>query len=62
MLRGCMPFNGVNVGCDNGAPVGATYESPLRFTGTLHRVDVVLRDRLPTPDPAIEHRAEMGKQ
>ena len=62
MLRGWMPFSGLNVGCDNGAPVGTTYESPFRFTGTLHRVDVVLRDESPTPDPAIEHRSEMGKQ
>jgi arylsulfatase len=62
MLRGWMPFNGLNVGCDNGAPVGTSYESPFRFTGTLHRVDVVLRDDAPAPDPAIEHAAEMGKQ
>ena len=62
MLRGWMPFNGLNVGCDNGAPVGTSYESPFRFTGTLHRVDVALRDDSPAPDPAIEHAAEMGKQ
>jgi arylsulfatase len=62
MLRGWMPFNGLSVGCDNGAPVGTTYEPPFRFTGMLHRVDVVLRDESPTPDPGIEHAAEMGKQ
>ena len=62
MIRGWMPFSGLNVGCDNGAPVGTTYESPFRFSGTLHRIDVVLRDDSPSPDPAVEHAAEMGKQ
>jgi arylsulfatase len=62
ILRGWMPFSGMNVGCDNGAPVGTTYESPFRFTGTLHRVDIRLHGDEPRPDPALEHRAEMGKQ
>jgi arylsulfatase len=62
MLRGFMPFSGLNVGCDNGAPVGTTYESPFRFTGRLHRVDVRLLGDEPGPDRAAEHRTEMGKQ
>jgi arylsulfatase len=62
MLRGWMPFNGLNVGCDNASPVATSYESPFRFTGTLHRIDVILRDDSPSPDRAVEHAAEMGKQ
>jgi arylsulfatase len=62
ILRGWMPFNGLDVGCNNGAPVGTSYESPFRFTGELHRVEVELLDEQPGPHPAIEHRSEMGKQ
>jgi arylsulfatase len=62
ILRGWMPFSGMNVGCDNGAPVGTTYESPFRFTGTLHRVEVDLGGEQPATDQRSEHRAEMGKQ
>ncbi len=62
ILRGFMPFGGMNVGCDNGAPVGTTYESPFRFTGDLHRVEVRLLGDAGSPDTRAEHRAEMGKQ
>ena len=62
IIRGWMPFGGLNVGCDNTAPVGTTYESPFRFTGTLHRVEVRLLGDEPGPDAAAEHRSEMGKQ
>lgn len=57
-----MPFSGMNVGCDNGAPVGTTYESPFRFTGTLHRVEVRLHGEAPAPDESVARRAEMGVQ
>ncbi len=62
ILRGWMPFSGMNVGCDNGAPVGTTYESPFRFTGTLHRVEVRLHGDAPAPDESVARRAEMGVQ
>ena len=62
IVRGWMPFNGMSVGADLGAPVGTTYESPFRFTGQLHRVDVELLGDEPGPDPKALHRAEMGKQ
>ena len=62
IIRGWMPFNGMSVGADTVAPVGTTYESPFRFTGTLHRVDVELLGDEPGPDAGIEHRSEMGKQ
>ncbi len=62
ILRGWMPFNGLHVGRNNGAPVGTSYESPFPFTGTLHRIEVELLDKVPGPDPDIENRSEMGKQ
>jgi arylsulfatase len=62
IIRGWMPFNGMSVGADVGAPVGTTYESPFRFTGMLHRVEVELIGRDPGPDARIHHDAEMGKQ
>jgi arylsulfatase len=62
IIRGWMPFNGLHVGRNNGAPVGTTYESPFPFTGTLHRIEVELLDRVPGPDRDIEMRSEMGKQ
>ena len=62
ILRGWMPFSGMNVGCDNGAPVGTTYQSPFRFTGTLHRVEVRLHGDAPAPDESVARRAEMGVQ
>jgi arylsulfatase len=57
-----MPFNGLHVGRNNGAPVGTSYEAPFPFTGTLHRIEVELLDKVPGPDPDIENRSEMGKQ
>lgn len=62
VLRGWMPFNGLNVGADNGAPVGTSYEAPFPFTGILHRINVEILDQNPRPDPDIEMRSEMGKQ
>ncbi|TPW13300.1 MAG: arylsulfatase [Acidimicrobiaceae bacterium] len=62
IIRGWMPFGGMNVGCDNGAPVATSYEAPFRFTGTLHRIEVRLLGADPGPDRAAEHRSEMGKQ
>jgi len=62
IIRGWMPFNGMSVGADTVAPVGTTYESPFRFTGVLHRVDVELLGDRPGPDATTEHRSEMGKQ
>jgi arylsulfatase len=62
IIRGWMPFNGLHVGRNNGAPVGTSYESPFPFTGTLHRIEVELLDKIPGPDPDIENRSEMGKQ
>lgn len=62
IIRGWMPFGGMNLGCDNGAPVATTYESPFPFTGTLDRVEVQLIGHDPGPDRTAEHRAEMGKQ
>lgn len=62
IIRGWMPFNGMSVGADTVAPVGTTYDSPFRFTGTLHRVDVELLGDEPGPDAATHHRSEMGKQ
>jgi arylsulfatase len=62
IIRGFMPFGGMNVGADNGSPVGTTYESPFRFTGTIHRVEVRLLDTDAAPDPTVTDRTEMGKQ
>ena len=62
IIRGWMPFNGLHVGRNNGAPVGTSYEAPFPFTGTLHRIEVELLDKIPGPDPDIENRSEMGKQ
>ena len=60
--RGFAPFNGMSVGCDHRSPVGTTYASPFRFTGTIDRIEVDLLDDNPAPDSEIEHRSEMGKQ
>ena len=62
IIRGWMPFNGLSLGADNGAPVATSYESPFRFNGVLHRVDVRLLGHEPGPDAVIEQRSEMGKQ
>jgi arylsulfatase A-like enzyme len=62
ILRGWMPFNGLHVGRNNGAPVGTTYEAPFPFTGKLHHIEVELLDKVPGPDRDIEMRSEMGKQ
>lgn len=62
VMRGWMPFNGLNVGADNGAPVGTTYTTPFPFTGILHRINVDILDKVAQPDPDIEKRSEMGKQ
>ncbi len=62
ILRGFMPFNGMSIGCDHRSPVGTTYQSPFRFTGTIDRIEFDLLDDDPRPDAAAEHRSEMGKQ
>lgn len=62
MLRGWMPFNGMDVGRDNGAPVSPRYSSPFAFTGTIKWIDVELLSNTPGPDAKIHHDAEMGKQ
>ncbi len=62
MLRGWMPFNGMDVGRDNGAPVSPRYSSPFAFTGAINWVDVDLLDKKPGPDAKIHHDSEMGKQ
>ena len=62
IIRGWMPFDGLDVGCNNVGPVATSYESPFRFTGTIDRVIVDLLDDAPGPDAAVEMRTEMGKQ
>ncbi len=62
MIRGWMPFNGMDVGRDNGAPVSPRYSSPFAFTGTIKWIDVELLDAKPGPDAKIHHDSEMGKQ
>jgi arylsulfatase len=62
VIRGFMPFNGLSVGCDAGAPVGTSYESPFSFAGVLHHVDIELLGRAVGPDASTEQRSEMGKQ
>ena len=62
MIRGWMPFNGMDVGRDNGAPVYPGYSSPFAFTGTIKWIDVELLDDAPGPDSRIHHGSEMGKQ
>ena len=62
MIRGWMPFNGMDVGCDNGSRVSPTYRSPFRFTGAIKYVDVELLSNSPAPDAKVHHDAEMGKQ
>jgi arylsulfatase len=62
IIRGFMPFGGMNVGADLGSPVGTTYESPFPFTGTLHRIEVELLDDAAGGDPGVVGRVEMGKQ
>jgi arylsulfatase A-like enzyme len=61
IVRGWAAFGGMDVGCDNGAPVGLGYESPFRFTGTIDRVEVELLGRV-GPNPTVAMRTEMGKQ
>ena len=62
MIRGWMPFNGMDVGRDNGSPVSPAYRSPFEFTGTIHWVDVDLLDDAPGPDSKLHMASEMGKQ
>ena len=62
MIRGWMPFNGMDVGRDNGAPVSPSYRSPFEFTGTIKWVDVELLSNTPGPDAKVHHASEMGKQ
>jgi hypothetical protein len=62
MIRGWMPFNGMDVGCDNGSRVSPAYVSPFRFTGNIQFVDVELLSNTPGPDAKVHHDAEMGKQ
>ncbi|MGA0862514.1 MAG: arylsulfatase [Ilumatobacteraceae bacterium] len=62
IIRGWMPFDGLDVGCNNVGPVATSYESPFRFTGTIERIVVDLLDDAPGPDAAVEMRTEMGKQ
>lgn len=62
IIRGFMPFAGLSVGSDCGAPVGATYDSPFAYEGDLHFVDVEVLGRSPRPDAEVEQRVEMGKQ
>jgi arylsulfatase len=62
MMRGWMPFNGMDVGRDNGAPVSPDYASPFEFTGTIKWIDVDLLSSNPGPDAKIHHDSEMGKQ
>ena len=62
IIRGFMPFNGMDVGANNVAPVATTYEAPFRFTGTIDRIVVDLLDDAQGPDAGVELRSEMGKQ
>ena len=62
MIRGWMPFNGMDVGRDNGAPVSPSYASPFEFTGTIKWIDVELLSDSPGPDAKVHHDSEMGKQ
>ncbi len=61
IVRGWAALRGMDIGCDNGAPVGLGYESPFRFTGTIDRVEVQLVGRV-GPNPTVALRTEMGKQ
>lgn len=61
IVRGWAAFSGMDVGCDNGAPVGLGYESPFRFTGTIDRVEIELLGRV-GPNPTVAMSTEMGKQ
>ena len=62
MIRGWMPFNGMDVGCDNGSRVSPSYVSPFRFTGEIRFIDVELLSTKPGPDAKVHHDSEMGKQ
>lgn len=62
IIRGWMPFNGMDVGRNNGQPVSPSYVSPFPFTGELHHVDVDIHHDNPQPDEKIHHASEMGKQ
>ena len=62
IIRGWMPFDGLDVGCNNVGPVATTYESPFRFTGEIDKIVVDLLDETPGPDADVEMRTEMGKQ
>ena len=52
---------GLTCGWEKGPPIGAGYESPFRFTGTLHRV-VVEVDGVAHRDPEAEFEAIMAEQ
>jgi arylsulfatase len=62
IIRGFMPFNALNVGCDLIAPVATTYATPFRFSGTIDRIIVDILGREASPDAGVELRSEMGKQ
>jgi hypothetical protein len=57
-----LPFNGMDVGCDNGSRVSPSYVSPFRFTGQIRFIDVELLSTKPGPDAKVHHDSEMGKQ
>lgn len=59
IMRGWLPFEGLDVGCDRGSPVG-DYNAPFAFTGVLHDVTVELIEG--STNTAIAVDAEMGKQ
>ncbi len=61
VLRGFAAFGGVSLGCDLITPVGTTDESPFRFTGVLHRVEVEIDDESGA-DGDAELRNEIGEQ
>jgi arylsulfatase len=48
-------------GADPGSPVIDDYETPFRFTGTIHRVIIDLSGELIT-DPEAELRLHMARQ
>ncbi len=58
IIRGWMPFSGLDIGCDNGAPVGTTYESPFRFTGSAPQGRGALARARGNPRRC--HRAPLG--
>ncbi len=61
-LMGTISSVGTSVGYDAGSPVSQEYDSPFRFAGQLHKVEIALLSRRDAEAREAEMRAEMSRQ